>query len=121
MAKAEEAPQVFQALACGERGVRPRGAERPKHVNVEMRQHLVSFALTERQELAFEEFSALAHRFWREVSCFRVGERPLACCRGPNLTLSANMSFSVFNNLAGHVGSQQAMRFFCCRFQPLTY
>ena len=31
---------------------------------------------------------------------------------GTNPTLSANLSFCVFNNLAGHVGSQRAMRLF---------
>ena len=33
---------------------------------------------------------------------------------GSNPTLSANMSFFVFSNLAGHVGSQRAGRFQIC-------
>jgi hypothetical protein len=39
-----------------------------------MRQQFVSFALTKRQELSFEEFTAFAHRFLREVPGLRVAE-----------------------------------------------
>jgi hypothetical protein len=43
-------------------------------VGVDPDEHLVPFALTERQEFAFQKLAAFADRLWREVSGLCVGE-----------------------------------------------